>query len=127
MPYVELHTSIQDMKISVKRVYKKPDPQDGTRILVDRLWPRGLSKEDAQVDVWLKSVAPSNDLRKWYQHDAQKWAEFKKRYFVELDTNMDTVNELVAYVKRGSVTLLYSAKEPRYNNAVALKEYIAQR
>ncbi|MBX3639626.1 MAG: DUF488 family protein [Nitrosomonas sp.] len=112
------------MNISVKRAYEKPDPEDGMRILVDRLWPRGLSKEDAGIDVWLKFVAPSNDLRKWYQHDPQKWIEFKRRYFVELDAHGDAVNELVEYIKCGSVTLLYSAKELHCNNAVALKEYI---
>lgn len=112
------------MKISVKRVYEKPHPDDGVRILVDRLWPRGLSKEKAGVDVWLKTIAPSNDLRNWYQHDPEKWAEFKKRYFAELDANQDAVNELIGYVKKGKVTFLYSSKEPAINNAVALNEYI---
>jgi uncharacterized protein YeaO (DUF488 family) len=112
------------MQISVKRIYEKPDLKDGTRILVDRLWPRGLSKEDACVDVWLTSVAPSHELRKWYQHDSQKWFEFKKRYFAELDAHSDAVNELVELVKCGTTTLLYSAKDFQYNNAVALKEYV---
>lgn len=112
------------MQISIKRVYEKHDLKDGTRVLIDRLWPRGLSKEDARVDVWLKSLAPSHDLRKWYQHDSQKWFEFKKRYFAELNVNSAAVDVLVEYIKRGSVTLLYSAKDLQYNNAVALKEYI---
>lgn len=112
------------MNILIKRVYEKPDPNDGLRILVDRLWPRGLSKADANIDVWLKSVAPSNDLRKWYQHDVQKWDEFKKRYFAELDREKEAVNELFEYVKKGKVTFLYSAKESLKNNATALKEYV---
>jgi len=112
------------MKISIKRVYDQPDPKDGMRILVDRLWPRGLSKERAKIDLWLKSVAPSDELRKWYQHDLQKWPEFKKRYFVELDANKDAVNELAGHLKAGKVSFLYSAKETQYNNAAALKEYI---
>lgn len=112
------------MNISIKRVYEEPEPTDGLRVLVDRLWPRGLSKEDAKVDVWLKSVAPSNDLRKWYQHDVQKWPEFRKRYFSELDAEKAAINELFEYLKKGKVTFLYSAKEQLHNNAVALKEYI---
>ena len=112
------------MKIAVKRVYEKPGPEDGTRILVDRLWPRGLSREKAKIDVWLKSVAPSNELRKWYQHDVDKWDEFRRRYFTELDKAADAVAELLEYVRKGTVTFLFSAKEARYNNAEALKDYI---
>lgn len=115
------------MKISVKRVYEKPDQADGLRVLVDRLWPRGLSKEEAAIAVWLKSVAPSNELRKWFQHDSQKWPEFKKRYFAELDKENDALEELRGYVRKGKVVLLYSAKEPQYNNAVALSEYLQSR
>lgn len=112
------------MKILVKRVYDKPDSKDGFRILVDRLWPRGLSKDDAKIDVWLKAVAPSNELRKWYQHDIPKWPEFKKRYFAELDNNSETVSELVNYLDKPTVMFLYGSKERQYNNATALKEYI---
>lgn len=115
------------MDIIVKRVYDKPNPKDGLRILVDRLWPRGLSKEKARVDIWLKSVAPSNELRKWFQHDIQKWPEFKKSYFAELNSETEAVNELLSYVKKEKVTLLYAAKEPEYNNATALKEFIIGR
>lgn len=113
-----------NIKISIKRAYDQADREDGLRILVDRLWPRGLSKENAKIDFWLKSAAPSNDLRKWYQHDHQKWPEFKKRYFIELDKNKDIIDELVEHLKDGKVSFLYSAKETQYNNAVALKEYI---
>ena len=112
------------MDVRVKRVYDKPDSKDGLRILVDRLWPRGLSKKDANIDLWLKSVAPSNDLRKWYKHDPKKWPEFKKRYFDELASNENTVKELIGYVKIGRVSFLYSSKELKYNNAVALMDYI---
>lgn len=115
------------MEIFVKRVYEEPGPADGLRILVDRLWPRGVSKENARIDVWLKNVAPSNDLRKWYQHDHQKWPEFKKRYFAELDNEKGALEELKGYVRKGKVAFLYSAKEPLYNNAVALKEYLQSR
>jgi len=91
---------------------------------VDRLWPRGLSKDDAKIDVWLKAVAPSNELRTWYRHAPQKWPEFKKRYFAELDNNSEAVGELIAHLKKRNIVFLYGAKEPEYNNAVALKEYI---
>jgi len=96
------------------------------RILVDRLWPRGLSKERAKIDFWLKSVAPSDDLRKWYQHDHQKWLEFKKRYFEELNASQNAVTEFMGHLKGAKVSLLFSAKETQYNNAAALKEYISK-
>ena len=112
------------MNIKTKRVYDNVDSKDGFRILVDRLWPRGLSKEDAKVDLWLKSVAPSNKLRKWFNHDSDKWLEFRKRYFSELELNGEVVNELLSHIKRGRVTFLYSSKEQTYNNAAALQEYI---
>ena len=112
------------MHVAIKRIYEKPDPDDGLRILVDRLWPRGLSKDAAQVDVWLKSVAPSHDLRKWYHHDLEKWPEFRQRYFAELDGDKAAVTELLQYVQNGKVTLLYAAKTLQYNHAVALLEYI---
>jgi uncharacterized protein YeaO (DUF488 family) len=112
------------MKINIKRAYDKPDKSDGTRILVDRLWPRGRSKEDLKLGLWLKEIAPSDELRKWYSHDPERWAEFKAHYFEELDGKADVVDQLLGQVKKGAVTLVFSAKEERYNNAVALKEYI---
>lgn len=112
------------MNIQVKRVYDKPRPEDGFRILVDRLWPRGLSKENAKIDLWLKAVAPSSELRNWYQHDPQKWPEFRTRYFAELDNNTEAVKELITHLKERNVVFLYGAKELRFNNAVALKEYM---
>ena len=112
------------MNILIKRVYDEPNSNDGLRILVDRLWPRGLTKEKARIDIWLKSIAPSNELRKWYQHEVQKWPEFKKRYFAELDTDTAAVNELLSHIRKGKVTFLYSSRESELNNAVALKEYV---
>ena len=112
--------------IKIKRVYDAATPDDGIRILVDRLWPRGLSKEKAKVDLWLKEIAPSNELRKWYAHDPKKWTEFRKRYFNDLDTKRELVNQIVQKMKEGDVTLLYSSKEEKINNAVALKEYIIE-
>lgn len=110
--------------ILIKRVYLEKSEEDGQRILVDRLWPRGLSKEKASIDIWMKEISPSAVLRKWYEHDPAKWLKFKTKYFVELDNNKDNVDMLLAKSKAGTVTLLYSSKEEKLNNAVALKEYI---
>ena len=109
--------------IRVKRVYDKPEHSDGSRILVDRLWPRGLSKERARIDIWLKDVAPSNDLRKWFAHNPKKWAEFKKRYFKELAGKKDLIEFILNTEKQGAVSLLYGAKDEKFNNAIALKSY----
>ncbi len=112
------------MIIQVKRVYEAPGPSDGKRILIDRLWPRGLSKEKAELDVWAKEIAPSTELRRWYGHDADKWPEFKKRYYAELDAIPDVVGELMSHVEKEETTLLFGSKEERLNNAFALKEYL---
>jgi uncharacterized protein YeaO (DUF488 family) len=112
------------VQIRVKRIYEEPKPQDGTRVLVDRLWPRGLKKEDAALDAWIKDIAPSNALRQWYQHEKAKWPEFKKRYFKELGEQAESVGRLKQMVASGKVTLLYSSKEEKLNNAVALKEFL---
>jgi uncharacterized protein YeaO (DUF488 family) len=114
----------QRMTIRIKRVYEEPDKADGRRILVDRLWARGVSKDRAKVDVWAKEIAPSTELRRWYGHDPNKWTEFKSRYAAELDANFDQVEEIVKEVQAGVVTFLYSSKEEQLNNAVALKQYI---
>jgi uncharacterized protein YeaO (DUF488 family) len=113
--------------IKIKRVYDEPSRNDGKRILIDRLWPRGLKKEDARIDDWIKEIAPSNELRKWFNHDPDKWGEFKKRFYLELHENQDRVKEIVNAARKGTVTLLYGSKEERLNNAVALKEYIEAR
>ena len=115
------------MGIRVKRVYEPPSTRDGRRILVDRLWPRGLSKADAKIDNWPKNIAPSTELRKWFGHDPDRWSEFKRRYFAELESKSDTVRALLDYVRAGTVTFLYSSKERRLNNVVALKEYLDSR
>ncbi|QKQ99033.1 DUF488 domain-containing protein [Metallosphaera tengchongensis] len=112
------------MTIKVKRVYESPSPDDGIRILVDRLWPRGLSKEKANVDIWLKEIAPSDELRRFFSHDPNKWEEFKAKYFGELKTN-PALKELIDVVKKEKmVTLLFSARDEKRNNAVALKQYL---
>ena len=115
------------MTIHIKRAYEKPASNDGQRILVDRLWPRGISKDAAKIDFWPKEIAPSNELRKWYGHEPEKWEEFKKKYFAELDAIPEKVQELLDYVQKGTVTFVYSSKEERINNAVALKEYVEAR
>ena len=111
--------------IQVKRVYEAPDAADGMRILVDRLWPRGISKEAAQIAYWAKEISPSADLRKWYQHDPDKWDEFRDRYFAELEANPSGVTELRAQMGSGPVTFVFSSKETELNNAHALREYLA--
>lgn len=112
------------MDIQTKRVYESPAKDDGTRVLVDRVWPRGMSKEKLQAALWLKDAAPGTDLRKWFNHDPSRWQEFKKRYFAELDGNPQTVNELRQLAGRGRISLLYSASDTQHNQAVALKEYL---
>lgn len=112
------------MPIKLKRAYDKPSPSDGKRVLVDKLWPRGLTKEQAKIDEWLRDLAPSTELRKWYEHDPAKWTEFKKRYGKELDQNPSLVSKLAAECRKSTVTFVYSSKEEKLNNAAALKEYI---
>lgn len=112
------------MEIKTKRAYESPSDNDGYRILVDRLWPRGVSKEKAKIDYWPKELAPSTELRNWFGHDLKKWPGFKSRYFAELDGNAKLIKELLHHLSKGTVTFVYSSKEKRINNAVALKEYI---
>src|SRR5512135_1018931 len=113
--------------IKIKRVYDKPSKDDGKRILIDWLWPRGLKKEDAQIDEWIKEIAPSNELRKWFNHDPNRWGEFKNRFFAELLGKREMVEGLINVARKDTVTLLFGSKEERFNNAVALKEYIDAR
>lgn len=110
------------MAISVKRVYDPPAAGDGLRVLVDRLWPRGLSKATAKIDLWVRDLSPSHELRQWYAHDPEKWTEFKRRYFAELAEHADALAELATTARRRRVTLLFGSKELRLNNAYALKE-----
>ncbi|QYX56342.1 DUF488 domain-containing protein [Roseovarius sp. SCSIO 43702] len=111
------------MDIRCKRAYDDPADNDGHRVLVDAMWPRGVSKEEARLDEWLKDVAPSDDLREWFDHDPDKWDEFRDRYHEELDDN-DAVDDLLDKVRDGRVTLVYAAKDEEHNNAVALRDYL---
>ena len=111
------------MAIKLKRIYEEPAVSDGIRILVERLWPRGLSKEKAKIDLWLKEVAPSTELRKWFNHDPEKWGEVKKRYYGELQDNEPVIKDVLDQHKE-TITFVYASKEEIYNNAVALKEYV---
>ena len=112
------------MNIRTKRVYEAPAKGDGARILVDRLWPRGLSKEKAQVDLWLKDIAPSTGLRKWFAHDAEKWQEFRRRYEAELERNDEQVAALREEAAKGPVTLVYGARDTEHNEALVLKDFL---
>ncbi|KTD40319.1 DUF488 domain-containing protein [Legionella parisiensis] len=111
-------------KIKTKRTYDEPDSSDGYRILVDRLWPRGVKKETAAINLWLKEVAPSNELRQWFNHEPNKWEEFKKRYAQELTKKQAHITTITTQAKSQTVTLLYSAKDEKRNNAQALLELI---
>ena len=113
------------MKIKIKRVYEKPRREDGIRILVDRLWPRGLTKEKAAIDLWLKNIAPTTELRKWFDHDPNKWKSFMRRYRLELKRNKEQALLLKEQARRRTVTLLYGAKDEEHNEAIVLKEYLA--
>ena len=115
-----------ELDIRVKRVYEPAESDDGFRVLVDRVWPRGLTKEKAHADLWLRDVAPSTALRKWFNHDPGKWAQFKTRYFREL-TGSKATSRLCEAIKKGRVTLLFSAKDTEHNQAVALKEYLMRK
>ena len=110
--------------IFLKRAYEKPTVEDGKRILVERLWPRGLRKEDAEIDEWIKDVAPSTELRKWYSHDPKKWLKFKEKYWKELQVQRALLSKLAAVSKKGNVTFVFGSKEEKLNNAAALKEYL---
>lgn len=112
------------MELAVKRIYEPPAPDDGQRVLVDRIWPRGVRKEDAALTLWLKDIAPSNALRKRFGHEPARWAEFQRRYRDELDLNGEAVAELRALLREGKVTLLYGAHDEAHNNAVALASYL---
>ena len=112
------------MPISLKRAYETPSRSDGCRILVERLWPRGLSKQDAKIDLWPKEAAPSTELRRWFNHEPDKWAEFKRRYFKELRARQESLHPILERVRAGRITFVFASRESRLNNAVALKEYV---
>lgn len=112
------------MTILLKRAYVAPAPEDGVRILVERLWPRGLTKDAAAIDHWAKEIAPSPDLRTWYGHDPEKWPEFQRRYRLELDNNPENIAALMAMIARGPATFIYAAKDEERNSALFLKHYL---
>jgi uncharacterized protein YeaO (DUF488 family) len=112
------------MSIRIKRAYEPPSPQDGARILVDRLWPRGVSKEKLKLEEWMKEIAPSTELRQWFHTGDHKWADFRERYFQELHGRPELVAELRKKARGHTVTLIYGARDAEQNNAVALKDYL---
>lgn len=112
--------------IKTERIYEA-SKGDGFRILVDRLWPRGLRKDEAEVDLWLKDIGPSNELRKWFGHDPARWNEFREKFFKELDQKNELIDQVIAKAEEGNVVLLFGAKDKVHNNAVALKDYIESR
>lgn len=111
-------------KLEVKRIYEPSEPSDGYRVLVDRVWPRGLSKQNADIDLWLKDVAPSTELRQWFGHQPRRWDAFRRRYFDELDEMPETLAVIQDKLRKGNVTLVYSARDEAHNQAVALREYL---
>ncbi len=115
------------MTIRTRRAYEPAGADDGQRILVDRVWPRGRTREVLAIDDWLRDVAPSDELRRWFHHAPARWDEFRRRYFAELDAHPEAVRRLREAARRGAVTLLYSARDEEHNNAVALKEYLETR
>lgn len=112
----------ENHSIKIKRVYELPDQHDGRRILVDRFWPRGLTKEKAGIDLWLKEIAPNTELRKWFDHDPGKWEEFKNQYRAELKDNHEQIRLLKQELERGIVTLVYAAKDEEHNQAIVIQE-----
>ena len=112
------------MNINIKRVYEQPEREDGARILVDRLWPRGLTKEKAHVDLWLKEIAPSTELRKWFGHDPEKWKSFRGRYETELRRNEHLIKILTQKAREGKITLIYAARDEKHNEALVLKQFL---
>jgi len=113
--------------IQVKRAYEQSSKDDGERFLVERLWPRGVKKQNLRVEAWLKDVAPSTALRQWFQHDPAKWGEFRRRYFHELEKHSEAWQPLLARARRGRVTLVYSAHDTEHNNVIALKEFLERK
>jgi uncharacterized protein YeaO (DUF488 family) len=112
------------MNIKIKRVYEQRDKKDGDRILVDRLWPRGLTKEKSGVDLWLKEIAPSTELRKWFGHDPKKWKSFRGRYETEISHKEDLIKVLKQKAQHGTVTLIYGARDEKHNEALVLKQFL---
>ncbi len=116
--------STRTLEVRLKRAYEAPSAEDGTRVLVDRLWPRGLRKSSAAIDRWLKDVAPSTELRRWFGHDPSRWSEFRRRYRTELSHKPELLNELRTVAQRGPLTLIYAARDELHNEAVVLRDVI---
>jgi uncharacterized protein YeaO (DUF488 family) len=114
------------MRIRIKRAYEEPSRSDGLRVLVDRLWPRGLKKEDAAIDQWRKELAPSDGLRRWFGHDPERWQEFRRRYLAELEDHEDELVELAGEARNARVTLVFGARDAERNNAVVLRERLEE-
>ena len=119
-----MRTRIAADHVKLKRAYEPPAPEDGTRILIDRLWPRGLSKKDAALDLWMKEIAPTTELRKWFAHDPARWEEFRRRYADELHENGELLKELRTLARQGPVTLVYSAHDEAHNDAIVLRDVL---
>jgi uncharacterized protein YeaO (DUF488 family) len=122
-----MSTAIKASNVKLKRAYEQVEPGDGIRILVDRLWPRGVKKEDAAIDQWMKDLAPSTELRKWFGHDPARWEEFRKRYAAEVNEHPEQLQQLRALARKGTVTLVYSAHDEEHNDAVVLRGLILGR
>jgi uncharacterized protein YeaO (DUF488 family) len=122
-----MNTAIQAGNIKLKRAYERPNADDGTRVLIDRLWPRGVRKVDAAIDEWIKGIAPSTSLRKWFGHDPARWQEFRRRYAAEVHEHPETFNELRNMARRGPITLVFSAHDELHNDAVVLRDLLLGR
>ena len=122
-----MSTRIPASHVKLKRAYERPEAEDGFRVLVDRLWPRGVSKEDAALDQWMKEIAPSTDLRKWFDHDPGRWEEFCRRYAEELHENAELVAQLRKLAHHGPITLVYSAHDEAHNDAIVLRDVLLGR
>lgn len=122
-----MNTAIQAGNIKLKRAYDRPNADDGTRVLIDRLWPRGVRKVDAAIDQWIKDIAPSTSLRKWFGHDPARWQEFRHRYAAEVHEQPETLNELRNMARRGQITLVFSAHDELHNDAVVLRDILLGR
>ena len=122
-----MSTAISAANVKLKRAYEPPAAEDGVRVLVDRLWPRGVSKEHAALDLWMKEIAPSTELRKWFGHDPERWEEFCRRYVEELHGNAELVSQLRSLARKGPITLVYSAHDEVHNDAIVLRDVLLDR
>jgi uncharacterized protein YeaO (DUF488 family) len=121
---MSMGSNVPSQNIRLKRAYERPSPADGTRILVDRLWPRGVRKDAAAIDRWVKDLAPSTELRKWFGHDPARWREFKRRYTAELLRQPELLDELRTLARRGSITLIYAARDQEHNEAIIIRDML---